>query len=62
MNKEKTEAMLLGQWGNVQNAQYDINWTNGPIKLLGIYLSKNPKECVMLNVQSKIDALLRQLH
>ena len=62
MNKEKTEAMLLGQWGNVQNAQYDINWTNGPIKLLGIYLSRNQKECVMLNFQSKIDALLRQLH
>ena len=40
--------MLLGHLGNVQNAQYDVNWTNGPIKLLGIHLSKNPKECVML--------------
>ena len=62
MNKETTEAMLFEEWGNVQNAQYDINWTNDPIELLGIYLSKNPKECVMLNFQSKIDALLRKLH
>ena len=62
MNKEKTEAMLLGQWRNVQNSQYDINWTNGPIKLLGVYLSRNLKECVILNFQSKINALLRQLH
>ena len=23
--KEMTEAMFLGQWGNIQNAPYDIN-------------------------------------
>ena len=34
MNKEKTEAMLLGQWGNVQNAQYDINWTKWPYQII----------------------------
>jgi len=62
INKDKTEAMLLGPWQNRHNLPRNIKWTNGPIKYLGIYISAKPNEIVMLNFQSKLEALLRQLH
>ncbi len=63
INLDKTEGMLIGPWRRLrQDLPSNIKWTNGPIKLLGIYLSSDPNETIVLNFQSKIDALLRQLH
>ena len=39
-----------------------IEKLNKPIKLLGIYISNNTNETVMENFNSKVEALLRQLH
>ena len=39
-----------------------IEELNKPIKLLGIYISNNTNETVMENFNSKVEALLRQLH
>ena len=62
VNTDKTIGMLLGAWKNRQDLPHNINWTNKPIKLLGIYISNNTNEAVMENFNSKVEALLRQLH
>ena len=62
INTEKTEGMFFGPWENNKDIPRNIKWVNGPIKLLGIYISAKANEIVMENFQSKIDALLRQLH
>ena len=54
--------MLLGSWKNRRNLPQIINWTKNPIKLLGIFISNNSNESVMTNFESKVEALLRQLH
>ena len=61
-NTDKTIGMLLGAWKNRQDLPHNINWTNKPIKLLGIYISNNTNEAVMENFNSKVEALLIQLH
>ena len=62
INKDKTTGMLLGSWKNRRNLPQIINWTKNPIKLLGIFISNNSNETVMTNFESKVAALLRQLH
>ena len=62
INNDKTDGIGLGTWENRQNINFDFNLKKGPIKILGIYISNNPDECIMLNFESKIDALMRQLH
>ena len=62
INHEKTIGMLLGSWKDRHNLPLNIKWTKEPIRLLGIYISNNPNEPVMANFQSKLEALLRQLH
>ena len=62
INKGKTTGMLLGSWKNRRNLPQIINWTKYPIKLLGIFISNNSNETVMTNFESKVEALLRQLH
>lgn len=62
INNTKTDGIGLGAWKNRLNVNCDFNLKQGPIKVLGIYISNNPDECIMLNFESKIDALMRQLH
>ena len=62
INKEKTLGMLLGSWRKRPKLPPSITWTDEPIKLLGIYISNNSHVTVMANFQSKVEALLRQLH
>ena len=62
LNKEKTEAMLLGSLQGRLDITCKAKIIIGPIKILGIYLSSDSNEIVMINFNSKIDALLRQLH
>ena len=40
----------------------NIKIVNGPIRLLGVYIHRNPEVTIELNFDSKIEALLRQLH
>ena len=62
INKDKTTGMLLGSWKNRRNLPQIINWTKNPIKLLRIFISNNSNEIVMTNFESKVEALLWQLH
>ena len=63
INKQKTEAMLIGSWdGYEEIPKLNVKITNKPVKLLGIYITADINSIVMQNFDSKIDALLRQLH
>ena len=62
INQEKTIGMLLGSWKNRQNLPQNIKWTSEPVKMLGVYISNSLNKTIMLNFESKIEALLRQLH
>ena len=58
INNEKTLGMLLGSWRNRPKLPQNITWTDEPIKLLGIYISNRSNVTVMVNFQSKVEALL----
>ena len=65
INIDKTEAMLIGSLRTLDfkiNIGLNVKITNEPIRLLGVYISKNPREIIMKNFETKIEALLRQLH
>ena len=62
INHKKTVGVLLGSWKNRQNLPQNIKWTSEPVKMLGVYISNSPNKTVMFNFESKIKALLRQLH
>ena len=50
LNKDKTEAILLGQdQQNVDLKPYKIKVKEGPFKILGIFISKDPNETISLN-------------
>ena len=43
VNTDETIGMLLGAWKNQQDLPHNINWTNTPIRLLGIYIGNTTK-------------------
>ena len=55
INKEKSEALWLGKDRNNNSKPLDILWPDKPIKVLGIYLSYDPRECEERNVKDKLD-------
>ena len=60
---DKTEAMLIGSYRYLDyNININVKVTNGPIRLLGVYLDRDPHLTVMENFDNRIEALLRQLH
>jgi hypothetical protein len=61
INRDKTEGLALGSLkGKINDSSFKFD--NDHIKVLGIYISNNPKVPVAKNFQSKIDSLVRQLH
>ena len=54
LNKDKTEAFLLGQNNNICLKQFGIKIIENQFKSLGIVLSKNPKAIVQYNFDNKI--------
>ena len=41
INKDKTEAMWLGNWKDRTDKPLDLKWTNGEVNFLGIYVGNN---------------------
>ena len=63
INCEKTNAMWLGRWKNSNECPLGIKWSKEPIKVLGIYISTDPKKVIEYNYKSrlkKIKTLLNQ--
>jgi exonuclease III len=55
LNIDKTEAMCIGSLRNVHvDKLYNLKWTKGPIKTLGITLSNNLEEIMQTNFEPRI--------
>ena len=57
LNRNKTEEVWIG---NLKNCKYRIaaiNWTDKPIKSLGIYFGNNNEESQKLNWEKKIEKM-----
>ena len=55
LNRNKTEGMWIGALKQCKDIIEGINWSNKPIKALGVYFSNNKEECELLNWSSKIE-------
>ena len=62
INLEKSEGLWLGSCKNENKTPYNITWTKGPVRVLGIYLSYNKKLAINANFNNKIEKLKKQLH
>ena len=56
LNKDKTEMIWLGK-NNRTGKCLDINITNKPTKVLGLWLSKNTEEIIKINIDERITKL-----
>ena len=54
LNKGKTEAMWIGSKRKNTTNPLEIAWPQKPIRLLGVYIGYDEKECNKLNVENKI--------
>ena len=57
LNLGKTKAIWLGSWRHKENKPLGLNWTNEPVRALGIFISYNEQENDKKNVAKKIDNL-----
>ena len=57
LNLGKTKAIWLGSWRNKVSKPLGLNWTNEPVRALGIFSSYNEQENDKKNVARKIDNL-----
>ena len=53
LNKEKTKVIKLGVSQKDQNKTFGLNWTQGPIKVTGIYVGKDLKENETMTLNEK---------
>ena len=54
LNLGKTKAIWLGSWRHKENKPLGLNWTNEPVRALGIFISYNEQENDKKNVAKKI--------
>ena len=57
LNRNKTEGAWIGKLRNCNNKIAGINWTDKPIKSLGIYFGNNNEESQKLNWENKIEKM-----
>ena len=66
VNYDKTLIYRIGSLKNSQASLYTnktVVWTNGPIKVLGVYVDHDINECIRLNYNStiiKVEAILKR--
>ena len=54
LNKEKTEAMQLGNEPLKRKSSHGIKWVSGTVKILGIWLHKDGNEIIKTNFETKL--------
>lgn len=57
LNLGKTKAIWLGSWRHKVSKPLGLNWTNEPVRALGIFTSYNEQDNDKKNVARKIDNL-----
>ena len=59
LNRNKTEGIWLGRLKSSKDKYENINWTNKPVKSLGIYFGYDNKECQTLNIKKILDKITK---
>jgi len=54
LNKDKTQGMWLGKDRNCTKKPLGICWPDGPLKILGVYMSYDRDSCNILNYDKKL--------
>ena len=57
LNRNKSEGVWIGKLKNCKYKIAGINWTDKPIKSLGIYVGNNNEETQKLNWENKIEKM-----
>ena len=57
LNKDKTEAILLGKTTRPVNDKMGLNWVKGPIKVTGIWVGHNIAELSQNSINEKIQKI-----
>ena len=57
VNMEKTEAMYIGSLINTADKPIGVQWTKGPISILGVVFTNNKDEHIKLNFDPKVQAM-----
>ena len=57
LNRNKTEGLWVGKLKHSKDKILDINWTDKPVKALGVYFGHNKSECEKLNWETKIEKM-----
>jgi hypothetical protein len=57
MNRDKTEAIYLGESSNFRHKVKEIKWTNNNVKCLGVYINKNPSKAIQANITEKLEKI-----
>jgi hypothetical protein len=60
LNRNKTEGILIGRLSNCKDKIGVINWTENPVKTLGIFFGHNKEECQKLTWEKKIEEMKNQ--
>lgn len=55
LNKNKTEGIWIGKLKHSKDKISNINFVDKPVKVLGLYVGNNKKECDKLNWDSKLN-------
>ena len=59
LNRSKTEGIWLGKQKHCKEKYENINFTEKPIKSLGIYFGHNKKECQKLNFDKQLEKTVK---
>jgi archaellin len=62
LNREKTDAMWIGSLKQNKEKPLKINWTNKPIKSLGIWFSLDNNDAIEQNYKEKLKNISTLLH
>jgi exonuclease III len=54
MNRDKTEAIHIGESSNFIHKGDKIKWTNNNVKCLGVYINKNNRIATQANIMEKL--------
>ena len=57
LNKSKCEGMWLGSLHSSTDKPLGVNWSNAPIRILGIFISHDSKKMIEFNLQNKITSI-----
>ena len=61
INKDKTEALWLGNWIGRTDKPLDLKWTSGDIKFLGVYVGNDRKSASQKTFDEIIDQIKNKI-